>query len=205
LRYTTLRVTGAGVVLHDFHVERLAPEGPAGLAAFARFVRGATPGVYGVALAGDELRAERRAGSSLVEGMPVRLAVSPFTAQRGAFPKPGPPSAYDDVRLAGVATLLTSADGGEIYESCVAAVLGWDGTHFVGVPEDRPRVASVAEAAVRETLPFVRSPLRTADRLPLILLNAVAGPCAVSTGRPPVPADAVMLLTQVMQRSTRRS
>jgi hypothetical protein len=204
LRYTTLRVTVAGVVLHDFHVERLAPEGPAGLAAFARFARDATPGAYGVVVAGDELRAERRAGSSLVEGMPVRFAVSPFTERRGAFPKPAPPSAYDDVRCPGIATLLTSADGNEIYESCVAAVLGWDGTRFVCVPEDRPRVASVAEAAVRAMLPFVRAPLRTDDRLPLILLNAVAGPCVVGTGRPPVPADAVMLLTQVMLRFTRR-
>jgi hypothetical protein len=197
-------VTDAGVVLHDLHVERLAPEGPAGLAAFARFAREAMPGVYGVAVAGDELRAERRAASSLVEGMSVRLVVSPFAARRGAFPKPGPPSPYDGVRRPGVATLLSSADGSEIYESCVAAVLGWDGTHFVCVPEDRPRVASVAEAAVRASLPVVRAPLLAADRLPLVLLNAVAGPRAVSTGRPPVPADAVMLLTQVLQRSTRR-
>jgi hypothetical protein len=191
-------------MLYDFHVERLAPEGAAGLAAFARFARDATPGVYSVTVAGGELRAERRTGPSLVERMPVRLVVSPFAAQRGAFPKPGPPSAYDDVRLPGVATLLTSSDGSEIFESCVAAVLGWDGTHFVGVPDDRPRVASVAEAAVRATLPFVCSPLRTGDRLPVILLNAVAGPCTVSTGRPPVPAEAVTLLTQVLQRFTRR-
>ena len=87
---------------------------------------------------------------------------------------------------------------------CASAVLGWDGTHFVGVPEDLPRVASVAEAAVRATLPFVRASLRTDARLPLILINAVAGPCTVSTGRPPVPADAVMLLSQVLQRFTRR-
>jgi hypothetical protein len=191
-------------MLYDFHVERLAPEGVAGLAAFARFAREAAPGVYSIVLADAELRAERRSGSQLVEGMPVRLGVSPFASQRGAFPKPGPASAYDGVRLPGVATLLTSSDGSEIFESCVAAVLGWDGTHFVGVPEDRPRVASVAEAAVRATLPFVRSPLRTGDRLPLILLNAVAGPCTVSAGRPPVPAAAVMLLTQVMQRFMRR-
>jgi hypothetical protein len=204
LRYTTLRATEAGVLLYDFHVERLALEGAAGLVAFARFAREAMPGVYGVAVAGGELRAERRAGSQLVEGMPVRLAISPFVAQQGAFPKPGSPSAYDDVRIPGVATLLTSADGSEILESCVAAVLGWDGTHFVGVPEDRPRVASVAEAAVRATLPFVRASLRTDDRLPLILLNAVAGPCTVDTGRPPVSGDAVTLLTQVLRRSTRR-
>jgi hypothetical protein len=204
LRHTTLRVTDAGVVLHDFHMERLAPEGPAGLVAFARFARGAMPGVYSVVVAGSELQAERRAGSRLVEGMTVRLAVSPFAARRGAFPKPGSPSAYDTVRLHGVATLLTSSDGSEIYESCVAAVLGWDGTRFVCVPEDRPRVASVAEAAVRATLPFVRAPLRSDDRLPLILLNAVAGPCTIDLGRSPVPADARTLLTRTLQHFTRR-
>jgi hypothetical protein len=197
-------VIEAGVVLHDFHVERIAPEGPAGLAAFARFACDAVPGFYSVTVSGDELRVERRAGTNLVEGMPVRLAVSPFTAQRGAFPKPGSPSAYDGVRLPGVATLLTSADGDEIYESCVAAVLGWDGTRFVGVPEDRPRVASVAEAAVRATLPFVRAPLRTDDRLPLVLLNAVAGPCTINTGRPPVPTDVRALLSRLLERFTRR-
>jgi hypothetical protein len=152
----------------------------------------------------DDAHGPQRAGSTLVDGMPVRLAVSPFAARRGAFPKPGSPSAYDTVRLPGVATLLTSADGSEIHESCVAAVLGWDGTRFVCVPEDRPRVASVAEAAMRATLPFVRAPLRTDDHLPLILLNAVAGPCTVDAGRAPAPADAVMLLGQVLQRLTRR-
>jgi hypothetical protein len=204
MRYTTLRVATAGVVLYDFHVERLAPEGPAGLAAFARFAREATPGIYGVAVVDGELRVERLTGSRLVAGMPVRQRVSPFAALRGAFPKPGPPNAYDTVRLAGVATLLTSSDGAEIYESCVAAVLGWDGTRFVCVPEDRPRVASLSEAAVRAVLPCVRAPLRTDDRLPLILLNAVAGPCAVDTGRPPVPCDAMALLTRILETSTRR-
>lgn len=204
MRYTTLRVTDAGVVLHDFHVERLAPEGPEVLAGFQRFARAATPGVYSVAAADGELRIERLAGSRLVVGMPIRRLVSPFVAHRGAFPKPGPPSAYDAVRLPGVATLLTSSDGSELFESCVAAVLGWDGARLIRVPEDRPRVASVAEAAVCAALPWVRAPLRTDDRLPLVLLNAVVGPCTVGTGRPPVPPDVVVLLAQVLQRSTRR-
>ncbi len=204
MRYTTLRVTDAGVVLHDFHAERLAPEGPEVQAGFRRFARVATPGIYGVAATDGELRTRRLAGSRLVAGMPVRRRVSPFAAHRGAFPKPGPPNAYDTVRLPGVATLLTSSDGDEIYESCVAAVLGWDGARFVCVPEDRPRVASVAEAAVRAVLPWVRAPLRTGDRLPLVLLNAVAGPCTVGAGRAPMPADAMACLTGVLQRFTRR-
>jgi hypothetical protein len=197
-------VTDAGVVLYDFHVERLRPEGAAALAAFARFARDAMPGVYAVTVAGAELRAEPREGSGLADGMPVRLVVSPFAARRGAFAKPGPPSPYDAVRQRGVATLLTSADGSEIYESCVAAVLGWDGTSFVCVPEDRPRVASVAEAAMRAAAPWVRGPLRTGDDLPLILLNAVAGPCEVAAGRPPLPRSAVALLRGLIDSSTRR-
>ncbi len=204
MTYTTLRVTGAGVVLHDFHVDRLAPEGAAGRAAFARFAREARPGIYAVTVTGGELRAERRAGSRLADGLPVRFAVSPFAAGRGGFPKPAPPSPYDGMRRPGVATLLTSSDGDEIYESCVAAVLGWDGARFVCAPDDRPRVASVAEAAVRSALPSVPAPLRAGDRLPLVLLNAVAGPCTVRTGRPPAPGVALALLAGLLERSTRR-
>ncbi len=204
MRYTTLRVTRVGIVLHDFHARRLAPEGPGALTAFARFAREAAPGVYALRVSGAALTAEPRAGSALAEGMPVRLAVSPCATGRGPFPKPAPPGPYDAVRQAGVATLLTSADGAEIYESCVAAVLGWDGARFVCVPDGRPRVASVAEAAVRAGLPWVAAPLRVEDAMPLVLLNAVAGPCTVATGRPSLPAAALDALRQVMKRSTRR-
>jgi hypothetical protein len=204
VRYTTLRVTDGGVVLYDGHVERLRAEGPGALDAFARFAREARPGIYAVAASGADLQIEPRGGSALAEGMPVRFAVSPFAARRGEFPKPAPPSPYGAVRRPGVATLLTSVDGGEIYESCVAAVLGWEGGSFVCVPEDRPRVASVAEAAVRAGAPCVRAALRADDELPLVLLNAVAGPCAVALGRPPVPPSAVALLRDVVAASARR-
>ena len=204
MRYTTLRVTRAGVLFYDRHAERLAPEGPEGLDAFARFAREAAPGVYAVRVSGAALEAEPRAGSALVEGQPVRLVASPFAGGRGAFPKPAPPNPSDAIRRLGVATLLTSPDGAEIYESCVAAVLGWDGARFVCVPGDRPRVISVAEAAVRAALPWTSAPLRADDTLPLVLVNAVAGPCAVATGRPPLPPDAVAALRGLMESSARR-
>ena len=204
MRYTTLRVSEAGVVLHDFHVERLAPEGPQALAAFARFAREAAPGAYSLRVAGGKLRAERRAGTALAPGMPVRFAVSPFAGGRGRFPKPEPPSPYDAVRLPGVATLLTSADGAEIYESCAAAVLGWDGGRFVCAPDDRPRVASVAEAAVRAALPTVRAPLLVAGALPLVLVNALAGACPVDAGRAEFPRDALDRLERLVEASARR-
>ncbi len=204
MRCTTLRVTASGVVLLDFHVERLAPEGPAALAAFARFAREAAPGVYAVRVSGAELTAQPREGSALADGQPVRFVASPFAGARGAFPKPATPSPYDAVRRPGMATLLTSADGTEIYESCVAAVLGWDGARLVCVPDDRPRVASVSEAAVRAVLPWASAPLRTDDAMPLVLLNAAAGPCVVAAGRPPLPAAVRVSLQRLMDRFTRR-
>ncbi|MCU0484213.1 MAG: hypothetical protein MUC54_08115 [Chloroflexi bacterium] len=204
MNYTTLRVDAAGVVLYEGHAARLAPAGPRARADFRRFAATAAPGVYAVRAAADGLRVEALAGSRLAGGQPVRFRVSPFAGRRGAFAKPGPPSAYDAVRLPGVATLLTSADGGEIYESCVAAVLGWDGARLVRVPEDRPRVASLAEAAVCSALPWTRAPLRVADALPLVLVNAAAGPCTVQTGRPAVPAELLARMDRAIEGLTRR-
>jgi hypothetical protein len=204
MRYTTLRVSEAGVVLYAGHVERLRPEGPGALAAFDRFAREARPGVYAVTAEGAALRVERRAGSALTDGMPVRFAVSPVAGKRGVFPKPAPPSPYDAVRAPGVATLLTSPDGAEIYESCIAAAVGWDGARFVCVPEDRPRVDAIAEAAVRAAAPCARAPIFVRGDLPLVLLNAVAGPWAVAAGRPPFPPAALALLREILESSARR-
>ncbi|HEY3356335.1 MAG TPA: hypothetical protein VGQ83_23990 [Polyangia bacterium] len=205
MRYTTLRVTAAGVVFYDGHVARLAPEGEAALAAFAAFARQAAPGVHAVTVDGAALRAEPRPASRLVDGMPVRACVSPFAARRGRFPKPASPSPYDGVRTPGVLTLLTAADGGEIYEGCVAAVVGWDGARYVCAPADRPAVASVAEAALRATCSFVEEPLRADGVLPLLALNAVKGPCRLATpGRGRFPDAAVARLEALLEEQTRR-
>ena len=194
-RYTLLVVTGDGIVLHDYHRRRLDPGGDAAAvaafaAAFARFAREARPGVFAVRVGADgALRAESREGSRLREGMRARLLVSPLAGRQGTVPKPAAPSPYDAVRADGVATLLTSADGSEIYEACVAAVLGWDGERLVCVPGDRPRVWSTAEAAVREHLPVREAPLAVRARTPLLLVNAVRGTCEVALqGRDAFPA-----------------
>jgi hypothetical protein len=198
-------VTEAGVVLYDGHAARLAPEGEAGLRAFADFARRAAPGVHRVTVTGGALRAEPRPESRLVDGMPVRSCVSPIAGRPGRIPKPASPSVYDPVRVPGVLTLLTSADGAEIYEGCVAAVVGWDGGRFVCVPADRPAVASVAEAALRAGCAFVERPLLTGDRLPLIALNAVKGPCRLAApGRAPFPPAALAQLADLYRRLTRR-
>jgi len=197
VRYTLLRVTADGVVLRDLHAQRLAPEGGPALAAFARFAADAAPGVYAVRCSGDDIAAEARAGSRLFDGIPVRVARSPFADRAGPFPKPAPPCAYDAVRADGVATLLTSADGAAILETCSSAVLGWDGERFLCVPGDRPRVWSTAEQAVRAHLPF--------GAAPLLLVNAVKGPCTVTApGRAPFPEAAVRDIERLFVRLTGR-
>jgi len=95
-------------------------------------------------------------------------------------PKPSSPSPYDAVREEGVATLLTSPDGAEIYEACSTAVLGWDGGRIVCVPAGRPRVWSTAEHAVREHLAVVEAPILTASAAPLLLVNAVKGTSVIA-------------------------
>jgi hypothetical protein len=196
--YTLLQVTEGGIVLRDYHLRRLAITSPgaggdpgAGLAPFARFAEGAAPGAWAVWREGAALRAERRPATRLFDGMRARLATSPLAGRAGPIPKPAPPSVYEEVRLPGVATLLTSLDGEEIYEACAAGVLGWDGKRVVCVPGDRPRVLSTAEAAVREHLPVVEAPIAARSRMPVLLVNALKGACAVDLpGREVFPARA---------------
>lgn len=186
--YTVLRVTPAGAVpLFDAHVGRL---GEASREALLRFKASAGPGLYRVTFDGAQLLTAARPASRLVEGMPSRFAVSPFAAQQGRFPKPSPPSRYDEVRVEGVATLLTDAKGELLFESCAAALVAWDGARLVLPPLDAPGVASLAEARVAELLPHRRAPLQVRAAWPLLLINAAAGSCEVSVpGREPFPPD----------------
>lgn len=196
--YTLLRVTEGGIVACDAHVSRLRGSRP-----FSRLCRALAVGVWAVWADGQDARFEARGESRLSDGMPVRLAVSPIAGTDGPIVKPAPPSPYDGVRVPGVATLLTTRDGAEILEACSAAVVGWDGDRFVHVPDDRPRVWSTAEATLRATLPFRSRPLRPAEDLPLVLVNAVRGTCAVDLpGRVPFPAEARRALEDTLRLST---
>ncbi len=186
MSYTLLRVTEAGVVLFAAHRARFEPLGARVTAQFDRFAAEATPGVYALRAAAEQLAIEPRDGSRLFDGMPVRWAPSPFLGRRGRFPKPASPSAYDRCRQAGLCTLLTSEDGAEIYESCSAAVVGWDGTRLLLVPEDRPRVDSTAESALRESGGIATCALMRHSSLPLALVNAVAMVCLPSIDERPV-------------------
>ncbi len=178
--YTLLRVTERGVVLFDYHVRRLALENDsAAHEAFLRFAREAAPGVWSVWSGPVGIRTEPRAGSRLRDGMPARLVPSPVLDRAGVLAKSGPPSPYDAVRLEGVATLLTSAGGQEILESCSAAVVAWVGERLVCAPRDRPRVWSTAEAAIRDRLEPHEAPIPASSDA-LLLVNAVKGTCALA-------------------------
>lgn len=195
--YTVLRVTPAsGIPLFEQHVRRLGADSKGALRHFASQ---AMPGIYRLWWDGKQFDALKVEGSALKEGMPTRYAVSPFAGQQGRFKKPAPPSAYDSVRLDGVATLLTDASGVELYESCRASLLAWDGATLVLPREELPAVASVAEAEVLAKFPFRRAVLSVKSDWPLLLLNAVAGTCGITVeGRAPFPAEVRAKLDAVL-------
>ena len=175
--YTVLRVTKAsGVPLFEGHVRRL---GASSRGALRQFASQAAAGIYRVTWDGTQLSTLQRPASRLVEGMPTRLVVSPFADQRGRFAKPPPPNPYDAVRVEGVSSLLTDVAGEQLYEACVASIVGWDGARLVLPPQEVPAVASLAEAEVAAKLAPRRARLLVASDWPLLLINAVAGTCAV--------------------------
>lgn len=174
--YSVLRVDEAGLVpLLRRHARRLGVSA----SALRELTDTLSPGVYRVMSNGGALEHEQRPASRLVEGMPTRFVVSPYAEREGRFPKPRPPSAYDGVRVPGVSTLLTSVDGHELYESCSASLVAWDGSEVVLVPVSAPGVASLAEEAVAEGVPHRRAILEVESQWPLLLINAVAGTCGI--------------------------
>ncbi|MCC6749884.1 MAG: hypothetical protein IT371_19620 [Deltaproteobacteria bacterium] len=188
--YTVLRLTDAGVVLLDYHLARLGLAGDdedhedhEARAAFDRFAATAAPGNWAVFTDGEAgLRVEERPASRLYDGIPTRSLPSPVADRSVAFPKPAQPGPYEAVRQPGVATLLTSADGRELYESCTAAVLHFDGATLLVASRGRPRVLSTAEAALRDHL-SAREGVIPGDSNALLLVNAVKGTCALAEPR----------------------
>jgi len=203
--YTTLRVEERGVVLYEQHLARLAEAGPTASAAFRDFALQATPGCYSIQSTAQGLDIKPRPPSALFEGMPVRWLISPHAGTPAPFAKPAPPSAYDPVRAHGVATLLTSADGAEIYESCVAAVIAWDGARLLAPPDDRPAVRSTALAALRDAGLITFRPIAAHADEPLALVNALAGICLPSIpGRAPFPAHVHDSIAAAIRATARR-
>ena len=195
--FTALRVTAAHQVpLFEGHVRRL---GEASRGPLRQFADQAEAGVYRATWDGAQLTTSVRPPSRLVEGMPTRFVVSPFVGLSGRFPKPGPPSPYEAVRVAGLSSLLTDPSGQELYEACVASVIAWDGAELVLAPEDVPAVGSIAEAEVAARLAYRRARIFVAGDWPLLLINAVVGTCAVSVpGRAAFPAQVRSQLDEIL-------
>jgi hypothetical protein len=205
VRYTSLLVTEAGVVLYEAHARRLAPDGGAARLRFDGFAATAAPGAYALLDDGARLDVRPRPGTALRDGMPTRVLPSPLAGSGGAIPKPPPPGPYAALRAPGIATLLASRDGAELWEACVAAVVSWDGARLVLVPEDRPRVASVAEAAVRAGFPHAVAPIAAGGGAPLLLVNALKGTCTVAApGRAPFPERVRAELDGLIAATARR-
>ena len=185
--YTVARVSPAnGLPLFEQQVRRL---GESARGALRHFASQGLPGVYRLWWDGVQLTTLKLEGSALFDGMPTRYAVSPFAAESGRFAKPSPPSAYDSVRIDGVATLLTDARGEVVLESCRAAVLAWDGAGLVLPPETVGAVRSVSEAEVAEKLSPRRAPIRVDGGWPLLLLNAVETCTVACPGRAVFPPE----------------
>jgi hypothetical protein len=172
LRTTAVRVTELGVVLCDAHRARL---GPSLATAFDAFAAQATAGVYSLVAHGERLEIIKRPGSRLFDGIGTRLAVSPLAATGlcGPQPKVTNPSPYEALRVPNLATLLTNSAGTELWESCVAGLFAFDGHGLVAVPEQTPRVDSVAVKRVLDTLPHRRGVIAPAAGWPLVLVNAL--------------------------------
>lgn len=202
MSYTALRVTESGVVLFDAHRRRL---GPAYAAAFDAFAAEAAPGIYGLRGTDGRLEATRRERSRLFEGIPVRFLPSPIAERVGPQVKTPSPSPWDAVRQDGVATLLTSPDGAELYESCTAGVLAWDGGTLVAPPDEAPRIASVTEAFLLGRHAHRRTPIRRDAGWALVLVNAVAGACVPSLDAPPFPTGVLSALRDSLAASARRA
>lgn len=188
------------MVLFDAHRRRL---GVACAEAFDDFAAGAAPGVYAVRAAGARVEVTPRPGSRLRDGIGLRFLPSPVAHLRGPLAKCPASSLWDAVRAAGVATVLTSADGVFVYEACVAAVLAWDGEQLVAPPDDAPRVDSVTQSFLLARHRHRRAPIRRDAGWPLLLVNAVVGACVPEGQRFPEPLRAA-LVTDV-EASARRA
>ncbi len=189
MSFTTLKVNENGVLLYSQHTARLLNAGGPAIKAYKLFSIDAKPGVYNLFWDGINLLVKERAESSLFDGMPVRFRISPIANFKNRIDKPMPPSIYSNLIEPTISTLLTSSDGKEIYESCRASVIAWNGKNIIRVPDDRPAVNSTMEALLRE-MGVIEKPILCDSDYPIALVNAVKCTCTISVeGRKEFPAE----------------
>ncbi len=199
-RYTVLRKTADGVPLRSLHRARFS--GSDELArAFDEAVDALPEGIHALQYAENTVKVRTLAGSRLATVERVQFAPTPLPGTTGTIAKPAPPCVYDDFRRGPVLTLFF--DGTEnLCEADCAAIVGWDGERLVVPPDETPRVASVAEAAVLEAFSgrVRRGPLRRDGAEALAFVNA-AGACTLPIdGRAPFPPALLAEIADVLRR-----
>ena len=175
MTFTTLRKTAEGVLFLPQHLERLfafTARAEFFVQQFKEQLAREPVGIVSIAFDNSQLTFTHRTASSLFEGIAMRKAVSPITGNQ-PIPKSASPSEYDAFRVPEIATLLTDATGNEVYESSVSAILAWNGVSLVAVPDDRPRVQSIAEKEIAARIHVQRIPIVFDAHWPLLLVNAV--------------------------------
>jgi hypothetical protein len=95
---------------------------------------------------------------------------------------------------------LTDASQTEVYESCVASTIGWNGSTLVLVPDDRPRVDSLADRFIRDHLPHTVEPL-AADHSALVVVKAVTAAIPAGSG---FPLEQRLALMRALEATTKR-
>jgi para-aminobenzoate synthetase/4-amino-4-deoxychorismate lyase len=201
--YTVLRKTADGVPLRSLHRARFAAsEGAAH--AFDEAVDALPEGLHALQYAENTVKVRTLAGSRLATVERVRFAPTPLpstTGTTGAIAKPAPPCVYDDFRSGPVLTLFFEGDG-TLCEADCAAIVGWDGERLVVPPDETPRVASVAEAAVLEAFSgrVRRGSLLRDGAEALAFVNA-AGACTLPIdGRAPFPPALLAEIADALRR-----
>ena len=205
MSFTTLRVIDKGVLLYKQHEERFRNDGEQALQAYRKFAASAAPGIYNLWYHNQALIIKKREKSRLFDNMPVRYCVSPIANLNRRIEKPAMPEVYGSVIKPGVATLLTSADGTEIFESCSAAVITWSGKNIIMAANNKPAVKSTMEELIKGHGYIIYEPILVNSDYPILLLNAIKCTCTVSIpGRYPFPQGQIEKIQHLYFSSVRR-
>ncbi len=205
MSFTTLKINDNGVLLYSQHEQRFRIAGNDALKAYRQFAAEAAQGVYNLVWDGKNVLVKVRDESTLFDGMPVRYMISPIAHLKNRIDKPMPPSIYSSFVELAISTLLTSSDGKEIYESCRASVIAWNGKNIIRVPDNRPAVKSTMEMFLKEMPNVIEEPILKDSDYPIALVNAVKCTCTISVeGRKEFPAKQLEKIKEAYLASAKR-